>query len=225
MSGDKDKRLTRRELFTFWRRRAEEPTAAPSGAASGGAEASLPAASGGRPAATAAGASFAAASSAVRAVGRDPLRPPGALFEDLFLSTCRRCGKCVEACPREAIFPLDASFGAAQGTPGIRPRQAPCVMCEGLACTQSCPTGALTRVAPFDVQLGTAVVDPARCLAFRDEDCAACVVACPVAGAIARPKGRPVVDEARCVGCGVCEHVCPTPEASIVVVPAREILR
>jgi len=28
---------------------------------------------------------------------------------------------------------------------------------------------------------------------------------------------RPVVDEERCVGCGICENVCPVEPAAIIV--------
>src|SRR5882672_9839427 len=35
-----------------------------------------------------------------------PLRPPGMLHELLLAKHCIRCGKCVEACPADAIFPL-----------------------------------------------------------------------------------------------------------------------
>lgn len=153
---------------------------------------------------------------------RDPLRPPGALFESIFLDTCQRCGHCVDVCPRQAIAPLDESWGGAAGTPAIVPRDAPCVVCEGLECTTVCPSGALTRLAVFDVQMGTAVLLES-CVTLRGEPCAQCVVACPVPGALANPSGRPEVDAARCIGCGVCEHVCPTVTPSIVVEPARSI--
>lgn len=156
----------------------------------------------------------------------DPLRPPGAVFDALLVDKCSRCGKCVDACPREAIFPLDASFGRAAGTPAIIARQAPCVVCEGLQCTAVCPTHVLAKVAVFDVQMGTAVVAPPRCLTFQGEPCSTCVEACPVPGALtADAGGHPMVDELRCIGCGVCEHVCPTAVASIVVAPARPIAR
>ena len=155
----------------------------------------------------------------------EPLRPPGAIFETLFGDTCRRCGKCVEVCPRHAIAPLDESFGASAGTPAIRPRLAPCVVCEGLQCTQVCPSGALARVAVFDVQMGTAEVQAGRCITFQGQTCRVCVEACPVPGALAEHDGHPVVDQSRCIGCGVCEHVCPTPAASITVRSARQLLR
>ena len=151
------------------------------------------------------------------------LRPPGAIAEDLFVDACQRCGRCVAVCPRQAIAPLHATAGQAAGTPVIRARQAPCVVCEGLKCTEVCPSGALTRVAVLDVRMGIAQVDRSRCLTFRGQACRACVDACPVPGALVERHGHPAVEAARCIGCGVCEHVCPTPEASIVVRSPRAV--
>jgi MauM/NapG family ferredoxin protein len=195
MSDEKKPGVSRRDLFTFWRREAPaEPAPAPAPPPA------LPA--------------------------YDPLRPPGAIAEDLFVDRCTRCGKCVAVCPRQAITPLDPSFGRATGTPGITARHAPCVVCEGLQCTQVCPSGALLRVAVFDVQMGTAILDEERCVTFHGESCRACVDACPVPGAlVADEDGHPRVEPARCIGCGVCENVCPTETASIVVEPARELVR
>lgn len=156
---------------------------------------------------------------------REPLRPPGAVFEELFVDKCTRCGKCVEACPRHAIFALDDSYGRAKGTPAIFPRYAPCVVCEGLQCTKVCPSKSLSRIAPFDIQMGTAVVED-TCVTHAGTACDVCVKACPIPGAIAADaQGRPIVDAVRCVGCGVCENVCPTENPSIYVEPAREICR
>lgn len=62
------------------------------------------------------------------------------------------------------------------------------------------------------------------------KECNLCVSECPVGGAISietlttvdgKTKRQPVVHEP-CVGCGVCEMVCPTESASIVI-EAREI--
>ena len=188
----KDEKLSRRELFSFWRREpgVPEPKPEPEPEPEPATRARNP-------------------QSAPRLL--DPLRPPGAVFDDLLVDTCTRCGLCVDACPRHAIFPLDATFGRAAGTPAIRPREAPCVMCEGLQCTRVCPSKSLARVAPFDVQMGTATVLTDSCVTFHGQPCAVCVTACPVPAALVTdPDGHPVVDALRCTGCGVCENLCPT---------------
>lgn len=53
--------------------------------------------------------------------GRRYLRPPGAIDEAAFLLACTRCGDCAKACPTGVIKFLDASSGAAVGTPYIDP--------------------------------------------------------------------------------------------------------
>ncbi len=198
--------LSRRELLSFWRRAPDSAASPP-------------------PALSAPRAPAPAPLPPPQPV-REPLRPPGAIFEDLFVDKCTRCGKCVEVCPRGAIFPLGAEYGRAAGSPAVAPRSAPCVVCAGLLCTRACPSGALTRVAVFDVQMGTAVVDVGRCVSYQGRDCAACVNACPVPGALTRDAERhPIVAPSLCIGCGVCENLCPTAEASIVVEAARLIVR
>jgi ferredoxin-type protein NapG len=183
--------LSRRELFSFWRRGAEKAEAA------------------GPPAAPA---------PVAPAVW---LRPPGAVAESVFADTCLRCGKCVEICPRECIVALGPEAGREAGTPAIVARRAPCVLCDGLRCTTVCPSGALARLALIEVDMGTAVVDPARCVTWQGEACAACHMACPVAGALVVAGAHPVVDADKCTGCGLCEFSCPTTPASIVVEPRR----
>src|SRR6185295_14647591 len=61
------------------------------------------------------------------------LRPPGALPEADFLSTCSRCGECVRACPVLCI--KMESTGFMDNAPYIDVDAAACVMCEGLQCT------------------------------------------------------------------------------------------
>ena len=58
-----------------------------------------------------------------------PLRPPGALEEVEFLSTCTRCKECGIACPYGVISvqPMDAGVGA--GTPYIDPNIMFCHLC------------------------------------------------------------------------------------------------
>jgi ferredoxin-type protein NapG len=187
----KDKGVSRRELLTFWRKPLEDlrPKAPPK-------EAPPPVPT--RP---------------------PPLRPPGLMHELILVNTCIRCGKCVEFCPAEAIFPLGADWGAAAGTPAIDARKQPCVLCDGLKCTQVCPSGALQPTYNNkDVKMGSAVVDHARCLIFNGQSCDICHKACPVPGAISLENGITVVDDL-CTGCGLCEHTCPTEPTSIRVIP------
>jgi MauM/NapG family ferredoxin protein len=152
---------------------------------------------------------------------RWPLRPPGMMQELLLQHYCIRCGKCVEACPAEAIFPLGAAWGKAKGTPAIDARKQPCVLCDGLQCTHVCPSGALIPVyANRDVDMGLAVLDPARCVTHKGEACDVCVATCPIPGAIAvAADGKVTIVDDACVGCGLCEHVCPTEPASVRVTP------
>ncbi len=150
-----------------------------------------------------------------------PLRPPGTLHELLLQKHCIRCGKCVEACPADAIFPLDASWGAAAGTPAIDARKRPCVLCTGLQCTHVCPSGALLPVySNNDVMMGKALVDEAACLTHRGEPCTVCKDHCPQSGALSfDDAGKLRVTEDYCVGCGLCERYCPTEPQAIRVQP------
>jgi MauM/NapG family ferredoxin protein len=148
-----------------------------------------------------------------------PLRPPGAGLELLIADTCLRCGACEAACPRQAIHPLPDEYGAWAGTPHIVPRQAPCVLCNGLLCTSVCPSGTLRPLTAITEVQGTALVDAGRCLPYRGTPCRECQARCPLPGAIVTDDaGRPRVTSA-CTGCGLCEHYCPTEPAAIRVRP------
>ena len=145
------------------------------------------------------------------------LRPPGADSEDVFADTCQRCGKCIEICPRECIFPLEAD-----GTPAIIARRAPCVLCDGILCTTVCPSGALQRLERREeVHMGLAVVIQRTCVTWHGQPCDVCHTACPVPGALRLEWAQPIVDGDKCTGCGLCEFSCPTAPASIVVRPRQ----
>jgi ferredoxin-type protein NapG len=150
-----------------------------------------------------------------------PLRPPGMLHELLLVKHCEKCGLCVEACPADAIFPLGADWGAAAGTPAIDARKQPCVLCTGLRCSNVCPSGALLpQVNNIEVRMGTARVDSTTCLTYQGKPCTACKDRCPQEGALFFDDGgRLQVDPEKCVGCGLCEHYCPTEPQSIRAIP------
>jgi len=158
------------------------------------------------------------------------LRPPGALPEPMFSDACSRCGACVQACPAQCI---ELDENVAGGQPYIVARQSPCVICDRLDCMNACPTGALKLVdLATDIRMGLAIVDPVRCLRNpatdartpagedRGSDCRLCVDECPLGkAAIKLASDGGVQVQPGCVGCGVCERVCPTQPASIVVQP------
>lgn len=146
------------------------------------------------------------------------LRPPGAKAnDDDFVATCSTCRACVGACPVHAIR-IDPARG--QGVPFVIAEDQPCVLCDGLSCLTSCPTGAITAVPIGLIDMGTAEWRPDTCVRSDDTDCTICVDRCPIGPrAIELVDGRVVVHEDGCTGCGVCEHECPTRPRSIVVIP------
>ena len=77
------------------------------------------------------------------------LRPPGALNESDFLSSCIKCGQCVQVCPVQAIKLGDIDDGFGLGVPHIDSRQQACdFSCDAVQCILACPTGALTYEKP-----------------------------------------------------------------------------
>jgi len=220
------------------------------------------------------------------------LRPPGALEEHDFLSSCIKCGQCVQVCPVQAIKLADIDEGFGIGVPYIDARHQACdFSCDAVQCILACPTGALTYKKPeflkvrdgmklahdpvlkakakdteptmnLKERIGVARLSrPEACLAVKGEGfkgqargaafkgrmrymdvdrwkpipvkdhpyerdvCDLCVTECPIQDAIkleafVGPDGlkkyRPVVLE-QCVGCGVCEMICPVEPAAIVV--------
>jgi ferredoxin-type protein NapG len=77
------------------------------------------------------------------------LRPPGALEEKDFLSSCIKCGQCVQVCPVSAIKLADLVDGFGVGVPYIDARAQACdFSCDAVQCILACPTGSLTYKKP-----------------------------------------------------------------------------
>ncbi len=148
------------------------------------------------------------------------LRPPGAVAEADFLSTCTRCGNCVNACPVDAIK-IDVNHKVGGGAPYIDANLAPCVVCATLECMTVCPSGALVPTPIRLIDMGTAEWNASTCVRTRGEGCRVCVDECPIGEVAIRISvdQRIEVIEDGCVGCGVCQHRCPTSPKSIVVEP------
>ena len=74
--------------------------------------------------------------------------------------------------------------------------------------------------------IGVAVVDPHRCIAWKNNEyCAVCDEYCPYKAVKLVKHGDvmcPVVETAKCRGCGACESACPAEPIAIVVKPVRQ---
>jgi ferredoxin-type protein NapF len=149
------------------------------------------------------------------------LRPPGAVPEDRFGGLCIRCNNCVHACPTKIIHPDTGHEGglAGFGAPVVRfDRDYKYCLETCNACTQVCPTGALTAL-PLEQKnkyiIGEVLVDNNVCLtALGEKECDACQQACPydavkITWDEEQYNAYPVVND-KCIGCGACEVVCPT---------------
>jgi NAD-dependent dihydropyrimidine dehydrogenase PreA subunit len=91
-----------------------------------------------------------------------------------------------------------------------------------MKCSDICPTGALRPVPAEKAGMGMAYLDIKRCVDYQEENhimCWTCYERCPLRGtAIVLQNGyRPAVTD-KCVGCGVCEYVCPVK--AVTVLPA-----
>ncbi|MFH2091684.1 MAG: 4Fe-4S dicluster domain-containing protein [Pseudomonadota bacterium] len=165
------------------------------------------------------------------------IRPPGALNEIDFLATCVRCGECMKVCINNALQPLFLEQGIeGMFTPILVPRLGYCEF-NCTLCSQVCPTGAINRLdlkQKHAFVMGKACFDKNRCLVYADQkSCIVCEEHCPTydkaikfniasvldfTGKLVELK-QPYVDKALCVGCGICEYVCPVQgDAAIRVV-------
>jgi ferredoxin-type protein NapF len=177
---------------------------------------------------TMAGIGWAAAARPLRGGSSPAIRPPGALDEFEFLGMCVRCGNCTRVCPADIIHPDLLHRGVA----GLL---APIVQFEDDYCRENCtrcadvcPSGALQPFTAGDkisTPMGLAHVNLDLCILLDNRECWACRNHCPFDAVSyvwsdAEYTLTPVVDPARCPGCGACQVACPTePEKAIVVSP------
>ncbi|MEK7414250.1 MAG: 4Fe-4S binding protein [Planctomycetota bacterium] len=159
------------------------------------------------------------------------LRPPGSVPEPAFLEQCIRCDACLKVCPNNVLQPLGFERGFdGLWTPVVKPEWAGCdPSCN--ACGQACPTGAI-RALPIEekrhARIGLAEVNLSTCLPWAGKEaCQLCVDECKAAGydaidfqqvhTVVNTDGSPVegsgfvapvVNAAKCVGCGLCETRC-----------------
>lgn len=153
--------------------------------------------------------------------GVRPIRPPGAVEEESFLNVCERCRKCSDACVHDSIRHSGPAAGKGEGTPFLVPEEVPCYWCETMDCAHACPSGALQiEEGVWPEPIARAELDVESCLNSQGTICDMCVYYCPEsAGALTMKNQFPVIDEEKCVGCGLCSHYCAAPERAIRMVP------
>lgn len=161
-----------------------------------------------------------------------PLLPPGAVSAGEFARKCVGCGLCLTRCPSKVIRlsrRLSRSFKT-YGQPELYFSNGYCRLSCKYKCASVCPTGALLPRTSDRTKLhfGAAHWNKELCVrTSKGDECKACERNCPV-NAIKIVDGAVVVNADACVGCGACEHVCPSrPEPAICVWPLerqREIL-
>lgn len=147
----------------------------------------------------------------------DIVRPPGGQDEDRLVSSCIRCEKCYEVCPRNVIKPAHLEDGVLNiRTPTLDFSDDWCDFCKEEnggtpLCVKSCPTAALQLDSGAKAEttiIGKAEIVEDWCLAYQLNGCRFCYDACPYKAISLDSEKRPVVDEDLCNGCGACESVC-----------------
>ena len=155
-----------------------------------------------------------------------PITPPGSKSVKDFYRRCTACQLCVAECPNNVLRPSTDLQHLMQ--PEMSYERGFCRP-ECTRCSELCPTGAIRKITKEEktqYHVGTARVNPDLCVVEKGVACGNCARHCPV-GAIMLVKDeatgyrRPVVNEARCIGCGACENLCPARPISAITVNGR----
>lgn len=126
--------------------------------------------------------------------------PPGATTESI--SMCSGCGECAASCPQKIILMQD-------NRPRVDFSSGECTFCG--ECSARCPEAVFTTAHAIRFDHVAGIQD--SCLALNAVDCQSCRDACPETAIRFLPSRgmpfQPVLDAARCSGCGACLSVCP----------------
>ena len=161
-----------------------------------------------------------------------PLTPPGSLSAKNMAQHCTGCQLCVSECPNQVLRPGTDWMSIMQPTMSYelgycRP--------ECTRCSEVCPAGAIKPIRHEDkasTQIGHAVWIKKNCIPLTDGvECGNCARHCHVGAIEMVPSDPddeesayvPAVNEARCIGYGACENLCPARPFSAIYVEGHEV--
>lgn len=178
---------------------------------------------------------------------REPAMPPGAGSSKRFHEKCVGCGICIRECEGKVLVPAVGQYGLAGFLqPVLDYSRGSCVY-DCNRCSNICPPNALLPLPLVEKQrtrIGIAIVG-GSCVG-----CGLCAEKCPANAILIesrvlkplppdapQPSAHPPRREAEtqrkakvildhCIGCGVCQNVCPLPNGPAIAVSgvAEQIL-
>ena len=161
-----------------------------------------------------------------------PLTPPGSLSAQNMALRCTGCQLCISECPNQVLCPSSDLMHLMQ--PVMSYERGYCRP-ECNRCSEVCPAGAIRPIKKEDkasTQIGHAVWIKKNCVPLTDGvECGNCARHCPVGAIEMVPSDPddeespyvPAVNEARCIGCGACENLCPARPFSAIYVEGHEV--
>lgn len=180
------------------------------------------------------------------------ITPPGSLSARNLQTHCTACQLCINTCPNNVLRPGTSLDRFLQ--PEVSYERGYCRP-ECNQCSQVCPTGAIHPITIEErtaVQVGHAVWIQENCIPAKEgKPCGNCARHCPTGAIQMVPFGNkyhqgehgrwfdadnkpvdgrmvpmiPVVNEEKCIGCGACEHLCPSRPFSAIYVEGHDVHR